>query len=97
LKLASGAEFKGTFENNEFVRGFVKYANGDEYSGEMRNNRRVGEDGSYMEAASKIRYKGGWFNDRKHGRGTFTFYTGTLIYDNGDELSGTFADGVLTE
>jgi hypothetical protein len=35
----------------------------------MRNNRRVGDDGSYMEAASKIRYRGGWFNDRRHGRG----------------------------
>lgn len=35
----------------------------------MKNNRRVGEDGSYMEAASKIRYKGAWFNDKKHGRG----------------------------
>lgn len=33
LKLANGTEFKGTFENNEFVRGFVKYPNGDEYSG----------------------------------------------------------------
>jgi hypothetical protein len=22
-----------------------------------------------MEAATKIRYKGGWYNDRKHGRG----------------------------
>lgn len=52
----------------------------------MKNNRRTGEEGSYIEANNKNRYKGAWFNDKKNGRGTIT-------YENGDELSGTFMDG----
>lgn len=35
----------------------------------MKNNRRHGEEGFYMEASTKIRYKGSWFNDKKHGKG----------------------------
>ncbi len=68
------------------MRGLVKYPNGDEYSGEMRENLRTGEEGSYMESTSKMMYRGGWLNDKKHGRGTIT-------YENGDELTGTFSGG----
>ena len=88
LKLADGTEFKGKFQNNEFLEGTVKYPNGDEYYGSMKNNRRHGENGSYSSMATKIRYKGGFFNDQKHGRGT-------LCYDNGDELTTMFRDGLL--
>ena len=35
----------------------------------MKNNRRTGEEGSYIEANNKNRYKGAWFNDKKNGRG----------------------------
>lgn len=36
----------------------------------MKNNKRNSEDSSYINLATKIRYKGGYFNDRKHGKGT---------------------------
>lgn len=70
LKLADGTEFKGRFDNNEFLEGTVKYPNGDEYYGEMKNNLRNSEDSSYINLATKIRYKGGYLNDKKHGKGS---------------------------
>ncbi len=69
LKLADGTEFKGKFQNNEFLQGTVKYANGDEYYGQMRNNLRNSEQSSYINLATKIRYKGGYLNDKKNGKG----------------------------
>ena len=77
LKLADGTEFKGKFQNNQFLEGTVKYSNGDEYYGAMKNNRRHSDDSSYICMKTKIRYKGGFFNDQKHGKGT-------LFYQNGD-------------
>ena len=79
LKLADGTEFKGRFENNQFVEGTIKYANGDEYYGEMKDNLRNSEESSYINAALKIRYKGGYLNDKKNGKGTFCAIQGPFF------------------
>jgi len=63
----------------------------------MKNNLRNGEDSSYISMASKIKYKGGYLNDKKHGKGIFICNLGTILYELGDEMSGTFRDGVLSE
>ena len=73
----------------------MKYPNGDEYSGEMKANKRTGEDGSYVSAATQMRYRGSWLNDRSNGNGIKLCNLGTLTYENGDEVSGTFIDGRL--
>ena len=37
----------------------------------MLRNRRNGEECSYIHYGQKMRYKGGYYNDKKHGKGTF--------------------------
>ena len=69
MKLNDGTEYKGYFENNVFMKGTIRYSNGDEYNGTIKNGLR-NSSGSYVSAVSKTIYEGGWINDSKNGKGT---------------------------
>ncbi len=40
LKLTNGTEFKGLFQQDQFIKGLIRYPNGDEYSGTLMISQR---------------------------------------------------------
>ena len=66
---------------------FQEYANGDTYSGSVRNEKKHGE-GTYTWANGDV-YEGTWVDGARTGEGTFT-------WANGDVYEGTWVDGART-
>jgi hypothetical protein len=65
--------YQGIWKNAYFVKGAIKYRNGDVYKGEYNNNKRNGR--GYFRTANG-EYSGDWKNDLKHGGGSYRWANG---------------------
>lgn len=66
-------------------KAIVHFANGDKYSGQIKNFRYHGE--GEMKYKNGESYDGEWANGAQNGQGTLT--------KDGKKIKGTFKDGVL--
>ena len=84
----AGDKYVGDFdENGNFTgNGIYTFANGDVYSGSLKEGIRTGK--GTMTRVNGIKYVGDWRNDKFHGAGVLTF-------SSGDKYTGGFKDGLL--
>jgi hypothetical protein len=45
----------------------------------MKNNQRNSVEGSYVNGQTRVRYRGGYVNNKKHGKGTLYITQGRLF------------------
>lgn len=74
-------------ENRREGEGTIFYANGDEYTGEWRDNARVDGRGTLKNAAEGSVYVGNFKHEKPHGQGIKT-------YKNGSRHDGAWSNGV---
>ena len=74
LKKNNGDEYNGNWIKDNFIKGEIKYFNGEIYKGESNNDMRNGY--GKMKYNTDDIYEGYWKNDIKEGNGK-------LIYKNG--------------
>ena len=65
-------------------QGTYNYPNGDQYSGEHKDNKMHGQ-GTYYFGKSRgkysgDRYVGGWKDDKRDRQGTYTFANGEIVH-----------------
>ena len=62
--------------NKKKYSGIMKYANGDEYSGDFLNNKKHGK--GIMKYANGDEYSGDFLIDKKYGKGTMKYANGDV-------------------
>jgi hypothetical protein len=72
LYLRDGLLFKGEFLNGKMVEGILKYANGEEYTGPFKNEKRDGY--GIMKYNTGEQYCGDFLADLKEGKGISSLY-----------------------
>ena len=96
-------------QNDEPIINSIIYANGDRYSGDIRNRKPSGQ--GFFTSADGERSGGEWEDGKLHGRGVRIWANGDkyvgywqndkpngdgkYIYANGDEQTGRWKDGVF--
>lgn len=81
---SNGSIFKGTFDENRFIKGTYTWPNGRIYDGDWNNIFRHGH-GKYWWPDGRT-YIGDWKNDKRHGKGTYS-------WPDGDKFEGAFHEG----
>jgi len=98
------------YYSNQPSRSSVKWKEGDEYEGEIQNNKRHGIGTMNFGSNSSSSFHGEWIDDKINGKGLFTFDVGikyegywkdgnphgrgVYTYANGDNYDGEFKNGV---
>ncbi|MGZ5201766.1 MAG: hypothetical protein ACXWC4_18540, partial [Telluria sp.] len=95
-----GARFEGTFKDGAMAEGTYRYANGDVYTGALKDGLREGK--GVLVKSNGDRHDGMWHRGGFHGEGVATFASGatwTGTFDNGKLVKGTRVDpkGAVTE
>ncbi|MEW6601981.1 MAG: hypothetical protein AB1499_13495 [Nitrospirota bacterium] len=84
-KSEDGALFRGYSKTDKHGQGTMKWPNGDEYTGDWKNDKMDGR--GIMNWANGDLYDGEWKDDIMNGQGTY-------IWSNGDEYTGSWKNGL---
>jgi hypothetical protein len=95
-----GATFEGTFKDGDMAEGTYRYANGDVYTGGLKDGLRDGN--GVMSTPNGDRYEGMWRRGGMFGEGVAAFASGarwTGTFDNSKLVKGSHVDakGAVTE
>jgi hypothetical protein len=88
-----GATFEGTFKDGDMAEGTYRYANGDVYTGALKNGLREGK--GLLVKANGDRIDSMWRLGGAEGDGVATFQSGaswTGVFENGRLIKGTRVD-----
>jgi hypothetical protein len=90
---ADGATFEGSFKDGDMAEGTYRYANGDVYTGALKDGLRDGK--GVLVKSNGDRFDGMWRQGGFDGDGVAAFRSGvtwTGTFDNGRLVKGTRAD-----
>ena len=80
-------KYVGEFKNDKYEKGTLSEANGDQYTGEFKDNMKDGK-GTLTEANGD-KYVGEFKDNKKHGKGKFIFKGGSSyegLWENGERI-----------